>query len=534
MSVENQARGRRLIRRRTDLLGFGIRTGSASKIFLLFFIAFLPLGAVAVLGVFQAVRTMEQERVARLQLSVEQRVNKLSRTIAEDRRTLLFLVDTLGNAGTSNCRRAARVLSDRDTGPIDFAVFDSTGKRLCTSAGPNAGTIFLSQQLKAQGAAIDAPRQHLLIQTSKGDDSLHAVGVYSREAIAQIIGAPGDNLRERRIVLNAGSDPLFVLGAKTERNANDVVAATASMDLGLRMDESVLRPPTSLVAMLFLMLPVILWLLTAAIAWYSVHRLLVRPLVAMQRAVATYRPGDDPEPIRRPSPVFEEINVLGETFREMAQDVSTHEQQMVESLDRQRRLTREVHHRVKNNLQIITSLVSLHSRAAKSTDAAQAYASIQRRVDALAVVHRNHFAEIEHNEGINGAALLSELASSLRGGGADIGSGFALRVDCDQLMLDQDVAMPVAFIVTELVELAIRVDANAVISLALRRVESGAEVAKAMLSVQSLALRASPELDVLSREGFERVLRGLSRQLRSELVWDGEVGRYAIMVPTIA
>lgn len=534
MSNDRPMRGSRLIRRPINLLGVGVRTGSASRIFLLFFIAFLPLGVIALLGVFQAFRTTEQERVARLQLSVEQRVNRLTRTIAEDRRTLLFLVDTLSQGANSNCRRAASVLSERRTGELDFAVFDRDGRQLCASTGLGAIDPSLAKRLTANGAAIDATAQRLLTRTSKGDASIYAIGAYSRHAIAQITATAGDNMAGRRVVLHSGNNALLVLGSTAEPDSDGVVAAAAPMDLGLLMKESVSRPPLSAIALLPLLLPIFLWLLTAAIAWYTVHRLLVLPLVAMQRAVATYRPGDDPEPIRRRSAMFEEINVLGQTFHSMAQDVSTHEQEMVDSLDRQRRLTREVHHRVKNNLQIITSLVSLHSRSAKSDEAARAYASIQRRVDALAVVHRNHFAEIEHNEGINGSALLSELASSLRGGGADIGSGFALRVDCDQLMLDQDVAMPIAFMIAELVELAIRVDANAVIHLALKRHVDEVGSPKAMLSVESLALRASPAFEAHSQESFGRVLRGLSRQLRSELAWDSETGRHAILVPTLA
>jgi two-component system, sensor histidine kinase PdtaS len=75
---------------------------------------------------------------------------------------------------------------------------------------------------------------------------------------------------------------------------------------------------------------------------------------------------------------------------------------------------REVHHRVKNNLQVVASLLNLHARGAKTEDASAAYASIQRRVDALAVVHRNHYAELEENRGVALKPLISELGANLR------------------------------------------------------------------------------------------------------------------------
>src|SRR3546814_4473713 len=60
-------------------------------------------------------------------------------------------------------------------------------------------------------------------------------------------------------------------------------------------------------------------------------------------------------------------------------------------------------------------LINLHSRSALTQEAVDAYISIQRRVDALSVVHRNHYAELEVHPGIGVRSLISELSVSLRG-----------------------------------------------------------------------------------------------------------------------
>ena len=93
----------------------------------------------------------------------------------------------------------------------------------------------------------------------------------------------------------------------------------------------------------------------------------------------------------------------------MTRTVARHEADLEAAVVRQTRLVREVHHRVKNNLQVVASLLNLHSRGSPNEEVAAAYASIQRRVDALAVVHRNHYAELEENRGVALKSLITEL-----------------------------------------------------------------------------------------------------------------------------
>src|SRR3546814_20518295 len=75
-----------------------------------------------------------------------------------------------------------------------------------------------------------------------------------------------------------------------------------------------------------------------------------------------------------------------------------------------------------------------------------AYISIQRRVDALSVVHRNHYAELEVHPGIGVRSLISELSVSLRGSMPEDAPNVAIHVQSDHLFVSQDVAVPVAFL----------------------------------------------------------------------------------------
>ena len=127
---------------------------------------------------------------------------------------------------------------------------------------------------------------------------------------------------------------------------------------------------------------------------------------------------------------------------------------MADALDGQRRLVREVHHRVKNNLQVVASLLNIHGRTAETPEARAAYGAISRRVGALSIVHRNHFAEMEENRGIALRPLISELAAELRAGAPESARGLAIDLDLESVNTTQDVAVAVAFLVTEIIEFA--------------------------------------------------------------------------------
>ncbi len=147
------------------------------------------------------------------------------------------------------------------------------------------------------------------------------------------------------------------------------------------------------------------------VGFLVVDRALVRPLEALRTGLLSATAGAARIPVV--STPAHEIRDLGDALRDYANDRETHEEAIGAALDRQTAATREVHHRVKNNLQVIASLISLHSRATQDQSALSAYASIQRRVDALAIVHRNHYAQSDQQGSLELKPTLSELAANL-------------------------------------------------------------------------------------------------------------------------
>ena len=282
---------------------------------------------------------------------------------------------------------------------------------------------------------------------------------------------------------------------------------------------------SSLIDRLAVFLPLLMWGVAALLSWYLVRRLLLVPLARLERAVSDYQPGEGSLVVPERLGAAEEIRSLGSAFERAVDRLERSDQQMAEALHGQRRLVREVHHRVKNNLQVIASLLNIHGRSATTPESRAAYAAIGRRVDALSVVHRNHFAEVEESRGIALRPLLTELGQILRASAPESAKSASIHLDADSLHTTQDAAVAVAFFVTELIEFAMLQGATQPIEIELRRVSELA----ASLTVSSDALVANSEEPNIERNQFERVIGGLARQLRSPL--EHKLGRLSVNLP---
>jgi two-component sensor histidine kinase len=273
-----------------------------------------------------------------------------------------------------------------------------------------------------------------------------------------------------------------------------------------------------------LLLPVLMWIAAALLTWLLVNRLLLRPLKRLERAVRNYQPGGDGLDLPRKLGPSAEIQQLRDAFVRAITRADDSEREVSGALEGQRRLVREVHHRVKNNLQVIASLLNIHGRSAEATEARAAYAGISRRVGALSIVHRNHFAEMEENRGLALRPLISELAAELRATAPDAARALAIDLDIDTIFTTQDVAVAAAFLVTEIVEFAMLNSPKEPIEVSLRRTSE----LTARLTISSPVLVPGDE-DELEKVQFERIVGGLAKQLRSTL--DRKLGRYSVDLP---
>lgn len=275
---------------------------------------------------------------------------------------------------------------------------------------------------------------------------------------------------------------------------------------------------------LLLLLPLLMWVMAALVTWLLVSRVLIRPLKRLEQAVARLEPGDNADVLPTGLGPATEIRELRDALARGITRVEESEHEMAVALEGQRKLVREVHHRVKNNLQVVASLLNIHGRTATAIEARAAYAAIGRRVGALSIVQRNHFAEMEENRGISLRPLLAELTAELRAGAPEAARALSIELDLESAYTTQDAAVSVAFLVTEIVEYAMLHLPKEVVEISLRR--SSELTARLCLGSPVLVPDDSGKAE---KAQFERIIAGLAKQLRSNL--DRKLGRYSVELP---
>lgn len=126
------------------------------------------------------------------------------------------------------------------------------------------------------------------------------------------------------------------------------------------------------------------------------------------------------------------------------------EQRLLESLREKEVLLREVHHRVKNNLQVITSLLNLQAGYVQDPRASAMFRESQNRVRCMATIHETLYRAHDLAR-IDFAAYVQKLGADLQRFYAGSNRAVQIKYDLQQLFLSMDTAIPCGLILHELV-----------------------------------------------------------------------------------
>ncbi len=284
---------------------------------------------------------------------------------------------------------------------LSLMTFDPDGTVLTASAGMEQAQALLPAGRDLARLAA-APNQSFVGVTSTGE----------RRAFAAVALQPG---------------ALYLLGSWRADVLNDSVL------------------DTQLPAFLF---PALMWAASLLVVWFAAESQVLRHVRSLRDNITAFAGG-----VRKMKPLQMqdaalELRVVGQAYERMTEAVLRNEADLENTIHQKEVLMREVHHRVKNNLQLIASIMNMQLRGARSAEAKEVMRTVRERVISLATVHR----ELYQTSGLTDVRadeLLPRIARDLLRIGAAPGRQFDLHTEVDDIRLTPDQAVPLALFLTE-------------------------------------------------------------------------------------
>ena len=206
------------------------------------------------------------------------------------------------------------------------------------------------------------------------------------------------------------------------------------------------------------LIPILALLFTSVAVWLGVNRLVVRWLREMAELAKQFADGNyngNPEKFIN-APV--EISNLSDDLHRMSAAISERNRDLEMALATTKKMAREVNHRVKNNLQMVTSLIALQSTQITDSGTRLALDQTRARIAALALIHRLLYDRTDEAEqgSIDFSIIMPELCAQLSSGATSYGEGLDLHCSADHVVGTVDQAIPLTLFIVEAVTNAFR------------------------------------------------------------------------------
>jgi two-component sensor histidine kinase len=145
-------------------------------------------------------------------------------------------------------------------------------------------------------------------------------------------------------------------------------------------------------------------------------------------------------------------------YQSVGRDVTDrheHEVALEQALAQREILLKEIHHRVKNNMAVISSLLSLHERDIEDPAAREVFQAMRGRIKTMSLVHEQLYrsGDFEH---IDLGGYIDQVTRTLVQAQGDASGRITVHRDISNVTLDLERAIPCGLIVTELVSNALK------------------------------------------------------------------------------
>ena len=188
----------------------------------------------------------------------------------------------------------------------------------------------------------------------------------------------------------------------------EAALADSSIFLNVAVPETRMFGASYRGAMYAFVIPFVMIVLAGLAIWFVTERQLLRWITYLRRISVAYRGGDYAlRPAMKGAP--SELRGLSDAMAEMAASIQERDRSLRGAIEQKTLLIKEIHHRVKNNLQVVMSLLSLQAKELRDPAAKEALADARARTNALALVHRILY-EVDEQDVVDLKPLLEQLA----------------------------------------------------------------------------------------------------------------------------
>ena len=194
--------------------------------------------------------------------------------------------------------------------------------------------------------------------------------------------------------------------------------------------------------------PLLAWLAAWVAVWLAVDRVVIRWLHYLDRIASIYARGRFTVRPLKAERAPSEIRDLAHTLDAMADAIVARDLSLRDSLAQKDTLMREIHHRVKNNLQVITSLINMQQRALTDPAARAAMSDTRQRITALALIYRALYQGPDLRR-VDVRQFLEELVGQLGSGEGGRPAPIRTELHADDLEIDPDKLAPLALFAVE-------------------------------------------------------------------------------------
>ena len=278
--------------------------------------------------------------------------------------------------------------------------------------------------------------------------------------------------------------------------------------------------------------PILMWLASLTVAYVAVHQLVIRPVGSLRRQIQLFqrdRNVPEPAPLRGKSTEMEDLE---DSLIAMAESIVRDEARLEDSVTEKNTLLKEIHHRVKNNLQLIASIMNMQLRKSHEGETKMVIRRLQARVLSLATVHRNLY-QFEALRRIEADRLLRETLEQISSLGLPADVDVDVTHELEPVILGPDQAVAVALLASEAITNAIRFlgwpeEGQPWVHVAFAYVDAPAPTARLTVA-NSAGTRVSDAPGESVGLGTQ-LMQAFASQLNADLKIRNEPDRYAVEV----